>query len=213
MAYNGTVFIYIWHILGVFIYVIQNTMTYIGTVFISSKTTWHIPGHWLFVPPKDLTFCFSIMFFRTSILFARFCITPQHVLTGRCWTFTASCFSVRKRAVPGQQRCELERKSQHWRHSLRLWLQKLGKVCVFGNSGKQKQAQSVHEIFLYKEWNLRGQMYQVLDESNTVIVVTLQQAGGSVWLYMNQQGTVQSRGCLLGNMVLGSTQKCRVNAV
>ena len=98
-----------------------------------------------------------------------------------------------------QQRCELARNSQHRRHSVCLWL--------------QKQAQCVHEIFLYEEWNSLGQMYQVLDGSSIVIVVTLQQAGGSVWLYLNQHGTVQSRGCLLGNVILGSSQKCRVNAM
>jgi len=56
-------------------------------------------------------------------------------------------------------------------------------------------------------------MYQVLDERNTVTVVTLQEAGGSVWLYLNQHGTVQSRGCLMVNVILGSSQKCRVSAM
>jgi hypothetical protein len=53
-------------------------------------------------------------------------------------------------------------------------------------------------------------MYQVLDGSIIVIAVTMQllpEAGGSVWLYLNQHDTMQSRGCLMGNVIVGSWQK------
>jgi uncharacterized protein (DUF2147 family) len=143
MRYTGTVFIFniqnsMTYTGTVFFFVIQNNMAYTGTVFMLSKTTWHMSGHWLFVSPKNLTFCFLIMFFRNSILFARFCITPQQGLTGRCWIFTASCFFVRKCAVQANN-------DANWRENRNTDpipcvcdLKKLGKIFVFGNSGKQK---------------------------------------------------------------------------
>jgi hypothetical protein len=217
-----------WHVLG-------------QCLFISPKTTWHLLGqclfisfkkhyiHWdsIYIIQNNVTYtgtvvvCFTQ---RPEILFSDYVFPNQHsvcpvlyytaagidrsllniysilfLCKEVCCTRLTTVRTGEKIATPTPLHVSVTSKTGQ---SLCLW-----------QFSKQKQTQSIHQIFLYKEWNSLGQIYQVLDERNTVTIVTLQQAGGSVWLYPNQHGTVESRGCLLGNVILGSSQKCRVSAI
>ena len=64
-----------------------------------------------------------------------------------------------------------------------------------------------------KAWHVLGRCLFVSSVKAWHVLGQCQQAGGSVWLYPNQHGTVQSRRCLLGIVILGSSQKCLVCAM
>ena len=144
MSYTGTVFIYIIqnsmiYTGRVFIFIIQNNMTYTGTVVVCfTQRTGILFFDYIFpnqhpvcpvlyytaaVIDRSLLNIYSILFLCKKVCSTRLTI----VRTGeKIVTPTALRVSVTSETV---------------------------KVCAFGNSGKEKQSQCVHEIFSYKEWN------------------------------------------------------------